>query len=362
MENNSGHIKIAGKIRMADYDYRLPEEKIARYPLPERSLSKLLLWKKGQISSLNFDQIPEILPEGTLLVFNNTKVVRARLKFQKETGAQIEIFCLKPHQPIDYQMAFAETKSVEWKCIIGNAKKWKSGQLKKTIEIQNQKSNVVAELLSKEGGDALIRLNWDGGFNFSEIIENAGTIPIPPYLNRESEESDNTRYQTVYARMKGSVAAPTAGLHFTNAILEKLRNKGINTEEITLHVGAGTFQPVKSETIASHPMHSETVSIPLSFLKKLKSHKKKVIAVGTTSVRSLESLYWLGIQIHFERNQIREFHVSQWEAYENKNTLSTNEAIQKVISYLEDHELKEIHFTTQIIIVPGYEFKIIDGM
>ncbi|NQU84603.1 MAG: S-adenosylmethionine:tRNA ribosyltransferase-isomerase [Mariniphaga sp.] len=351
-----------GAIKTADFNYNLPDKKIAKYPLEKRADSKLLIWKNGNISQSVFNTISDILPDGSLLVFNNTKVVRARLKFQKDTGARIEIFCLEPYEPSDYQISFAEKKSVQWKCIIGNAKKWKSGKLKMAVKIKNQSIQLSVESINNENENNIIRFEWDGGYTFSEIIEHAGIIPIPPYLNRESEETDKTRYQTVFAKIKGSVAAPTAGLHFTDSIIKKLGNRGINSTEITLHVGAGTFKPVKSETIEGHSMHSETVAVSLQFLKKLFNHQNKVIAVGTTSVRSLESLYWLGKQLQGVKVQKDIFHISQWEAYTQHADITLKEALAHIINYLENNNQTEIHFTTQIIIVPGYQFRIIDGM
>lgn len=351
-----------GGIKTVDFKYNLPDERIAKYPLNKRSNSKLLIWNNGKITQSIFNKIPGILPHNSLLVFNNTKVVRARLKFQKNTGAKIEIFCLEPYTPSDYHLSFAQTQWVEWHCIIGNVKKWKTGKLEMLVKINDQPILLSAEVTSKKKEDFIIRFEWDGGLTFSEIIEHAGIIPIPPYLNRESEETDKARYQTVFAKIKGSVAAPTAGLHFTNSIIKKLHKQGINSTEITLHVGAGTFKPVKSETIGGHTMHCETVGVSLQFLKKIFNHNNKIIAVGTTSVRTLESLYWLGIQLLEGKIKQNSLHISQWEAYKQHSDITAKEAINQIINYIEKNNLPEIHFATQIIIAPGYQFKIIDGM
>jgi len=354
--------QAARSVKSEDFDYDLPEGKIAKYPVPCRDESKLLVWENGEVSQSLFKHIPAILPTGAFLVFNNTKVVRARLFFLKETGARIEIFCLEPFLPADYQLSFRQAGSVEWKCMVGNARKWKSGKLTQTIRIDNSEVFLSAEIVKKEKEDFIIRFEWGGGFTFSEVIENAGAIPIPPYLKRKSEETDNTRYQTVYARDKGSVAAPTAGLHFTQQVLGQLKQKGIKSGELTLHVGAGTFHPVKSETIGGHTMHNESVAVSLEFLKKLASHREKVIAIGTTSIRSLESLYWLGVQLMENPVPDKAFHVSQWEPYEKRHKLTPQNALALITGYMEKNNLKEFGFSTQLIIVPGYEFKIIDGM
>ncbi len=364
MEKQSNYNKQISvrQIKIEDYDYYLPDEKIAKYPLKERDASKLLIYKDGEISESVFSKLADFLPSGSLLVFNNTKVIRARLNFQKETGAKIEIFCLEPHNPIDYQLAFQQTKNVEWKCIVGNSKKWKKGALQKEVEINNEKVKISATRLETENKDHIVLFEWDKGFTFSEIIEHAGIIPIPPYLNRESEQSDNTTYQTIFAKIKGSVAAPTAALHFTEAVTKSLRDKNISTSEITLHVGAGTFQPVKSETIDEHAMHSEVVSVSKQLIENLIEHKGQIIATGTTSVRSLESIYWLGCKLTNLTTSQDLFQISQWEAYGSNNSLPKQDALELVLQYMQNNGLENLHFSTQIIIAPGYEFKIIDGM
>lgn len=349
-------------IKITDFTYELPDSKIAKYPLQNRDESKLLLWQNGEINHNTFQNIDQFLPENSLLVFNNTRVIHARIFFKKETGAKIEIFCLEPIKPADYQIAFQETQKVTWKCMLGNAKKWKNITLLKSIEINGKQVEIRANKAKQNGNLFEIQFSWTGGFTFAEIIEHAGTLPIPPYLNRETEESDKETYQTVYAKIDGSVAAPTAGLHFTESVLNRLSEKNIETKEITLHVGAGTFQPVKSETISGHTMHHEKVVIPKKIIELFLENEQKIIAVGTTSVRSLESLYWLGLQLEKENifNRIPE--VLQWEPYEKEAIIPAKKALQNLVDYLEKTEKIELQFSTQIIIVPGYNFKIIHGM
>jgi len=343
-------------IKISDFTYDLPDARIAKYPLSQRDRSKLLTWQNGEIGSDIFENSPNYLPEGAQLVFNNTKVIHARLFFFKETGAKIEIFCLEPLEPGDHQLAFQETEEVTWKCMVGNSKKWKEGFLTHEFEMEGQIK------LAQEGNTFHIRFIWNGGLHFSEIIEKIGQLPIPPYLNRETEDSDEETYQTVYAKIDGSVAAPTAGLHFTEEVLSKLKKKNIETREITLHVGAGTFQPVKSETIEGHTMHHEQVIIPIEILRAFLEETKNIIAVGTTSVRSVESLYWIGLQL--EEKRFNPFHpeVKQWEPYENTASISIEKALQNIIYFLVENNEKAIRFSTQIIILPGYKFKLIRGM
>ncbi len=349
-------------IKIRDFTYDLPESKIAKYPLTERDNSKLLIWKNGKISEDLFSSVSDFLPENAQLVFNNTKVIHARLFFQKETGAKIELFCLEPVKPSDYQIAFQSQKQVTWKCMVGNAKKWKNEILHREVLINNQKIHFQAEKKGQTGNSFLIEFKWNSDISFAEIIEHAGVLPIPPYLNRETEESDEKTYQTVYAKIDGSVAAPTAGLHFTDKVFSSLKEKNITTNEITLHVGAGTFQPVKSEEISGHTMHHEKVIFPKSIIQRFIQNPDKIIAIGTTSVRSLESLYWLGLQI--ERNTFNPDspEVTQWEPYENDALISLKKALQNLVNYLDKNQQNELQFSTQIIIVPGYEFKIISGM
>ena len=365
MENKNKLLEQVTGISISDYAYELPDAKIAKYPLAERDQSKLLVWKDGQIQDAQFRNLADYLPANSLLVFNNTKVIRARLHFLKETGAKIEIFCLDPHEPADYQIAFQTTKSCVWKCMIGNQKKWKGEILRKIIRIDETEIELCAEQTNPENNKNLIRFSWNNpGFEFSRIIENAGSLPIPPYLNRETEKSDLERYQTVYSKIKGSVAAPTAGLHFTEKVFNHLKEDGHELAELTLHVGAGTFQPVKSETISGHDMHSEHFYIRRDFLNQLLQHSGKKIAVGTTSVRTLESLYWLGAQaINNPEIIIDGLKVSQWEAYQqSENNFQDKEAINALIGLLDKHQTDFLSASTQIIIAPGYRFRIVDGM
>lgn len=365
MENNNELFEQVTGISIGDYAYDLPDAKIAKYPLAERDQSKLLVWKNGQILDGQFRNLSEYLPANSLLIFNNTKVIRARLHFQKKTGAKIEIFCLDPVDPADYQIAFQTTQSCIWKCMIGNQKKWKGELLRKTIQIDETEIELCAEQIEPGKDKSLIRFSWNNpDFEFSRIIEHAGSLPIPPYLKRETELSDLERYQTVYSKIKGSVAAPTAGLHFTEKVFNHLTEDGHELAEMTLHVGAGTFQPVKSKTISGHEMHYEHFYISRDFLNKLIHHSGKKIAVGTTSVRTLESLYWLGLQA--SRNpkiDITDLKVTQWEAYQQEeNLLSVQDALQTLVGLLDRHQMNYLSASTQIIIAPGYQFRTVEGL
>ena len=365
MESTNKLLEKVTGISISDYAYDLPDEKIAKYPLDERDQSKLLVWKNGLIQDSQFGNLPEFLPANSLLIFNNTKVIRARLHFQKETGAKIELFCLDPVDPSDYQIAFQTTQSCVWKCMIGNQKKWKGDRLRKIITIDETEIELCAEQTDPENNKSLIRFSWNNpDFEFSRIIEYAGSLPIPPYLNRETEQSDLERYQTVYSKIKGSVAAPTAGLHFTEKVFSHLTDDGHEMAELTLHVGAGTFQPVKSEILSGHEMHSEHLYISRDFLKKLIGHSGKKIAVGTTSVRTLESLYWLGLQAHQNPEiSISDLKVTQWEAYQAEtSSIEANNALQALIQLLERNQTEYLSASTQIIIAPGYQFRIVDGL
>jgi S-adenosylmethionine:tRNA ribosyltransferase-isomerase len=348
-------------IKISDFTYQLPEERIAKYPLDRRDDSKLLICDKGNLSSDTFNNISNYLPHDSMLVFNNTRVIHARLFFKKQTGSKIEIFCLEPVHPADYQLSFQQTEHVVWKCMLGNAKKWKNGELSRIIRVKETEVEIKAMKLSQENNTFHIGLYWDKPFTFAEIIEAAGTLPIPPYLNRETEPADELSYQTVYARYDGSVAAPTAGLHFTERVLQTLEENDIALREVTLHVGAGTFQPVKSDTISGHNMHHEKVIIPKECIAELLADRRKIIAVGTTSVRSLESLYWLGLKLK-QQSATADLQVEQWEPYEADASISINESLQAIMTYLENHHLEQLHFSTQLIILPGYDFKLIKGM
>ena len=349
-------------IKISDFTYDLPESKIAKYPLAVRDQSKLLVWKNGQIAESVFKKCAEFIPENAQLIFNNTRVIHARMFFRKETGSKIEIFCLEPAEPRDYQIAFQEKKQVVWKCLVGNSKKWKSGILSQEIKIENERITLLAERVSQFEKTFHIKFSWNKPFTFAEMIEHTGILPIPPYLNRETEDADEETYQTVYAKIEGSVAAPTAGLHFTNSVLNELKLKNISEKEITLHVGAGTFQPVKSETIDGHTMHREVVVIPKNIIEGFVQNPDKIIAVGTTSVRSLESLYWLGLQMENNSFNPNNPEVLQWEPYEKKANISIKKAFQNIVEYLDKTGQDVIQFSTQIIILPGYDFKVIDGM
>jgi S-adenosylmethionine:tRNA ribosyltransferase-isomerase len=351
-------------ISVDEFSYGLTNERIAKYPLSNRDKSKLLVWKKPAITDDTFANLSHHLPNNSLLVFNNTKVIQARLLFRKPTGATIEIFVLDPHSPADYIQNFEQTGSCEWKCVVGNLKKWKSGELSMPLTIDGQTGTLTANNTGESGKSRIIRFNWDHpGVTFAQVLETAGKIPIPPYLHRESEEIDLERYQTVYSKIKGSVAAPTAGLHFTDSVFESIKQKGISTAELTLHVGAGTFKPVQSASIEGHEMHTEHVSIPAGFVQKLIDHKGPVIAVGTTSVRTLESLYWIGQKIIGQPDIPPEkLALSQWEAYTMQANATTKEALQASAGYMNRNGMTKLETSTQIIIVPGYKFRIINGM
>jgi S-adenosylmethionine:tRNA ribosyltransferase-isomerase len=348
------------EIHIEDYAYPLEDSRIAKYPLPERDASKLLHYKAGNVSDHVFRNLPDLLPSGALMVFNDTKVVPARLHFSKETGAVIEIFCLEPVQPAEYNTAFAAVESTTWKCVIGNAKKWKSGLLE-LCNPENDKDisalAMTAELTGRDGRTGFVRFCWKGGLPFSRVLEICGTIPIPPYLNRESEPMDTERYQTLYARIRGSVAAPTAGLHFTDDVLGGIRAKGIDTETVCLHVGAGTFLPVKGSLVSEHPMHREPFVVSKTLLESLRDGKRKLIAVGTTSVRTLESLYYAGVTC-IETGAPAD--VEQWAPYTREYTYSTYEALDALVKYLEKEGLEKLSLGTRIIIVPGFKFRIVD--
>lgn len=364
---SSDHLTIMSglqKIRIKDFTYNLPNEKIAKYPLKERDKSKLLVWNNNSITDTEFGNAAKFLSHNSLLVFNNTKVIRARLQFEKKTGAKIEIFCLEPFSPKEYTSVFAQRESCSWKCIIGNLKKWKGEVLEKRFCINNDTVLLKAERKGTEGDAHEVIFSWDNNsYTFSEVLDALGIIPIPPYLNRDSEEEDLIRYQTIYSKVKGSVAAPTAGLHFTNSVFESLLEKNIEYTELTLHVGAGTFKPVKSEMITDHDMHAEHMYVSRHFIKQLLEHQGNIIAVGTTSVRTLESLYWIGKRVLEEPGLLLEdITVTQWEPYTEGVFPTTKEALSGLLKYMEKNQLESLKCPTQIIIVPGYDFKIINGM
>jgi len=362
-------------IKISDYNYDLPDERIAKYPIAQRDHSKLLVYNKGAISDDIFYNLPNYLPKGALMVFNNTRVIQARLHFRKETGALIEVFLMEPAEPADYERMFQTTVKCSWLCMIGNLKKWKEGPLKRDFEIKGHKLTLTAtldrnrtdSLKNKIGTNYWIDFEWDNAHvNFADILESVGELPIPPYLNRKTEDSDKITYQTVYSKIKGSVAAPTAGLHFTEKVLADIDAHGIERDEVTLHVGAGTFKPVKSEHISGHEMHSEYIVVHRSSLEKLVKHNASAIAVGTTSVRTLESLYYMGayLQTHPEASE-EELHVPQWAPYDNGRNgglvdgVTPVKAISNIIDYLDRNGLEALHSSTQIIIAPGYQYKIV---
>lgn len=352
------------QISIEDYNYSLPDERIAKFPLPKRDESKLLLYRDGKVSESVFKHITDYLPEGSLMVFNNTRVIQARLLFQRATGAQIEVFCLDPAAPHDYELIFQQTEACNWICLIGNAKKWKEPVLSREITVAGQTVRLSAEKVQSYGETHQVRFSWDGGFSFAEVLDAAGELPIPPYLHRKTEESDLKTYQTVYSKIKGSVAAPTAGLHFTPEVLADLDAKGFGREELTLHVGAGTFKPVKSETIEGHEMHTEYISVRRSTIEQVMQNFGKIIAVGTTSVRTLESLYYIGVTLATHPDATsEELVVRQWMPYEDANNrLTPTEALQNILDYLDKHQLNTLITATQIIIAPGYEFKVVKGI
>ena len=356
------------QIQINEYTYALPDERIAKYPLAERDASKLLIYRGGQIRETLFRSLPDCLPDGALLVFNNTRVIRARLLFRKDTGAMIEIFCLEPALPSDYEQSFAQTDHCTWHCLVGNSKRWKSGQLHTTVTVGSEPVTLSAERISVAGeaGD-LVDFHWDNPCcTFSDVLEAVGVLPIPPYLHRETEAQDLQTYQTVYSKVKGSVAAPTAGLHFTPAVLAELDARGIEREEVTLHVGAGTFRPVKSDTIGGHAMHTEHFAVTRRTVDRLLAKPEHVIAVGTTSVRTLESLYYIGCALvrgGADESADEAFTVGQWEPYDaDAPTLTAEEALRAILCYLDRRGMDRLWAATQIIIAPGYQFKIVRGM
>jgi S-adenosylmethionine:tRNA ribosyltransferase-isomerase len=348
-------------IKISDYNYPLLDERIAKFPIAQRDHSKLLLYKHGEVGEDIFYNLPKYLPSGALMIFNNTKVIQARIHFRKETGALIEVFLLEPADPTDYELMFQTTSTCSWLCLVGNLKKWKEGVLRRDFEIKDENLTLVAERIKEQGTSQLVKFTWNNAnITFADILETVGELPIPPYLNRETQESDKETYQTVYSKIKGSVAAPTAGLHFTESVLKDLDDHGIDREELTLHVGAGTFKPVKSKEIENHEMHTEYISVHRSTLEKLIRHEGKAIAVGTTSVRTLESLYYIGARLSkYPEATEEELHINQWEPYDTNPTMSAVDSIKEILSYLDRNGLNALHTSTQIIIAPGYKYKIV---
>ena len=351
------------QIHITDYNYELPDERIAKFPLKQRDHSKLLIYNHGEISQDVFYNLPEYLPKNALMVFNNTKVIQARMHFRKETGALIEVFLLEPYSPADYEQMFQMTETCSWLCIVGNLKKWKEGRLSRTFDCKGKAVTLTVERKGEHGTSQLIEFSWDNAtVSFAEIIDAVGELPIPPYLNRKTEESDKVTYQTVYSKIKGSVAAPTAGLHFTDSVLKAIDMHGIERDEVTLHVGAGTFKPVKSSTIGGHEMHTEYICVHRHTLEKLLKHDASAIAVGTTSVRTLESLYYIGLKLHYNPTlEEHMLHVTQWEPYSTPadKLIPASVAIEEVLHFLDANGLNALHTSTQIIIAPGYDYKIV---
>lgn len=353
-------------IRIDEFNYPLPDERIAKFPLAQRDHSKLLVYNQGRVGEDVFYNLPDYIDKGSLMVFNNTKVIQARLHFYKETGACIEVFLLEPAFPADYEQAFQALGHCAWHCLVGNQKKWKSGSLTMHYTLDGQDHTLQVDPFM----DGSFLFQWSSSHSFSEIIDAVGELPIPPYLNRKTEESDKRTYQTVYSKIQGSVAAPTAGLHFTENVLKALDEKGVIRDEVTLHVGAGTFKPVKSEEIADHEMHSETFCVKRETLVRLLEHDCHAVAVGTTSVRTLESLYYLGLKVLANPDiQPHEMHVSQWEPYKEGANIKSPSigglrgfSIQALLDYLDRNKLSALHASTQIIIAPGYEYKIVNRL
>ena len=360
---------------IADFNYPLPDERIAKYPLPERDHSKLLIYRDGAVSEDHFYNVGEYINPSALLIYNNTRVIQARLEFYKTTGARIEIFCLEPLTPHDYQLSLSSTTGCTWKCMVGNAKKWHTGDALE-LKIKNEKLKIALRAYKEEqlGNTFAVRFEWNGDdISFAEILDAAGELPIPPYLNRKTEASDLKTYQTVYSRIKGSVAAPTAGLHFTESVLADLHRRGIETDELTLHVGAGTFLPVKTADANEHTMHTEIIAVPRETIAHILAKLGSIVAVGTTSMRTLESLYFIGCQLRnaemSEYRNIDSIHVDQFEPYENdsqlstlSSPLSTAEALQSILDYLDATHQQTLHAETQIMIKPGYTFHVVDQL
>ncbi|MCJ7449072.1 MAG: S-adenosylmethionine:tRNA ribosyltransferase-isomerase [Bacteroidales bacterium] len=351
-------------IYIDDYDYILPEERIAQYPAPKRDNSKLLLYNKGNISKDHFGNIHKYLPGDSLMVFNNTRVIRARIIFHKETGADIEVFCLEPLSPCEYEQSFGSRYPVEWKCIVGNLKKWKNGTLFTEFDFSGCQYKLSAQKIQAEGAAWRILFSWNSSrISFGEVIEAVGRIPLPPYVKRDDEDEDYVRYQTIYSTAKGSVAAPTAGLHFTKEVFDHIYNKGIKSVELTLHVGAGTFQPVKARNILQHEMHSEHFFVTGNTIEELLSYEGKIIAVGTTSVRTLESIYWLGVKVISDPSCAdSDLFIGQFEPYNLPEGVSVQKSLESLAKLIKKRNTTVLHASTKIMIMPGYEFRMISGM
>lgn len=349
-------MNFPGDIQIAEYNYPLPDERIAKFPLKERDKCKLLIYKDKQIRETIFSNIGTLLPDDGLMVVNNTKVIPARLEFFTQNGARIEIFCLEPHTPADYDTNFAAKETCQWRCLAGNLKRWKNFNLSRTLQCANGETVLTAEKIEAEGGEIVAKFSWTGGYSFSEIIDAAGSIPIPPYLNRKAEDSDSVDYQTVYSHYKGSVAAPTAGLHFSPELLKSLKTK---IDELTLHVGAGTFKPVKTETIGEHEMHREFFAVNKDVIEDLIKYQGKITAVGTTSVRTLESLYWIGVKLATSETCT---HLNQWECYQMQSNLSLKDSLSNILKVMERNGSTVYKASTGIMIAPGYRYKVVNNI
>lgn len=352
------------QIKISEYNYTLPDERIAKFPLDVRDQSKLLVYNHGKVSESVFTSLPSFLEAGSLMIFNNTKVIQARINFRKNTGALIEVFCLEPIRPNDYVLSFQQTQKCSWLCMIGNQKKWKEDILSRGMVVKGKPLTLTARKGTSYGTSHWVDFEWNNQeITFADILEIFGELPIPPYLNRKTQEKDKETYQTVYSKIKGSVAAPTAGLHFTERVFDSLKEKDIECGELTLHVGAGTFKPVKCDIIVGHEMHTEYISVSKSTIKKLIAHNGKAIAVGTTSVRTLESLYHMGVTLSSNPNASeKELHVRQWQPYDRISKLTSVEALQNILNYMERHEMDSLHTSTQIIIAPGYNYQIVNAI
>ncbi|MBQ0080162.1 MAG: S-adenosylmethionine:tRNA ribosyltransferase-isomerase [Alistipes sp.] len=351
------------EINISEFDYPLDDEKIAKYPLERRDSSKLLIYENGTIRDSQFRNLTREIEPDSLFVFNNTKVIRARLIMHKDTGARIEVFCLEPHNPSDYERALAKEKEAEWSCIVGNLKRWKEGEVFIQFPLNETTYSLRASITKRGEREQIVRFMWDAPLCFGMLLEHLGRIPIPPYLNRESQEIDNTRYQTVYSRIEGSVAAPTAGLHFTEELLGSLESMGHTLGYVTLHVGAGTFLPVKDENAARHVMHTEHAEISFDTLRLIKEKKGRIIAVGTTSVRTLESLPALAFRIHQNASPKNEIAISQWEPYDIPSSYTLDDTLDDLMNYMQKKDLSRIRFSTQIMITPlKFHFRVVDNI
>ncbi|MDR3226529.1 MAG: S-adenosylmethionine:tRNA ribosyltransferase-isomerase [Prevotellaceae bacterium] len=349
------------KIKINEFDYNLPDERIAKFPLPQRDLSKLLIYDDGKIDNKTFCNLPDYLNSNSLLVFNNTKVVHARIIFHKPTGAQIEIFCLEPLYPNNYEQNFAATVECIWNCTVGNLKKWKNEILIKPFIYNNIHNQLSVEKIDSDGELLKLKFSWNLQLSFAQVMDVCGKMPIPPYLKRESQEIDTERYQTIYSKQEGSVAAPTAGLHFSNAVLQNIKSRNIEIDEITLHVGAGTFKPVKTNFANEHIMHTEHFFVKKTTVEKIIKYLGNITAVGTTSVRTLESLYWLGCRL-IKNNNPENLNIEQFEPYNNDCKISAEESLNAIINYLDNNNLHQLCASTQIMILPEYKQKIVNRL